>query len=68
MNLTELDEYRDNWLKVDQKIKAAFDDLRNEKIQAKQISMLENLNKLIQENNLAKDKYFEAVGKWIIGA
>ena len=67
MNLTELDEYRDNWLNLDQKVKVAFDDLRNEKTQAKQISMLENLNKLIQENNLAKDKYFEAVSKWIKG-
>jgi uncharacterized phage infection (PIP) family protein YhgE len=67
MNLTELDEYRDNWLKLDQKVKAAFDNLRNEKIQAKQVSILKNLTQLIHENNLARDKYFEAVSKWIKG-
>jgi uncharacterized phage infection (PIP) family protein YhgE len=67
MNLTELDEYRDNWLKLDQRVEAAFDDLRNEKIQAKQILILENLKQLINENNLARDKYFEAVSKWIKG-
>ena len=67
MNLTELDEFRDNWPKLDQKVKAAFDDLRNKKIQAEQISILENLKHLIHENNMAKDKYFEAVTKWIKG-